>query len=296
MIFGCEAIKFDSPNEVQFILVRKAGDMIVVTAVLCCHNRKDKTLACAEGLYGLRRADGCSLGVVVVDDGSTDGTAEELALLYPGVDLIRGDGSLYWCGGMRVGWRRAAEGDPDYYLLVNDDTELETGALEALLAVVGGADERVIGVGAIRAPETGLGTYGGWRRKGGLRMVPPSGRVESCDTFNANCVLVPRVVYREMGVFHDAYTHAMGDFDYGFQACRRGIKVLQTSGFVGTCERNSLANTWRDRRLGRRERLRKLHHPKAHPWHEAVAYHRRNSGFLWPWRCITPYLRIMIGK
>jgi hypothetical protein len=44
------------------------------------------------------------------------------------------------------------------------------------------------------------------------------------------------------------------------------------------------------------ERLKRLHHPKAHPLREMVVYHRRNSGWLWLWRCVTPYLRILLGK
>jgi GT2 family glycosyltransferase len=59
-------------------------------------------------------------------------------------------------------------------------------------------------------------------------MVPPTGRPELCDTLNANAVLVPGKVYSELGVFHDDYTHGMGDFDCGYQAGRRGARFIQS--------------------------------------------------------------------
>lgn len=195
-----------------------------------------------------------------------------------------------------MAWEHAAKADPDLYLLVNDDTMVGRGALLELLQITGSPASRRIGVGAINDPASGKATYGGRRGANGMILVAPTGQPESCETFNANLVLIPRAVFLELGVFHHAYTHGMGDFDYGFQASRRGIQVLQTPGFVGACSHNSPGGSWLDRTLSRRERLKRLHSPKAHPWKEMVAYHRRNTGWLWPYRCITPYLRILLGR
>ena len=269
--------------------------MIRITALLTCHNRRELTLLCLSQLSALDLPEGTHLDVVLVDDGSRDGTSVIVREKYPEVGILQGDGSLFWCGGMRKAWAHAAIADPDFYLLVNDDTMVERDALLELLKIVPAPDARKIGVGAIQDPTTGFATYGGRRGANGIILVDPTGQPELCATFNANLVLIPRAVFLELGVFHHAYTHGMGDFDYGFQASRRGIQVLQTPGFVGACSHNSPGGSWRDRRLSRRERLKRLHSPKAHPWKEMVAYHRRNSGCLWPYRCITPYLRILLG-
>ena len=267
-----------------------------ISALITCHNRPELTLRGLSQLRVLDLPEGTRLDIVLMDDGSTDGTGAAVHGMFPAVEILHGDGTLYWCGGMRMAWKHAAKRDPEFYLLVNDDTMVERDALLELLKIVAAPDARKIGVGAIQDPTTGFATYGGRRGANGIILVNPTGQPELCATFNANLVLIPRAVFLELGFFHHAYTHGMGDFDYGFQASRRGIQVLQTPGFVGACSHNSPGGSWRDRRLSRRERLKRLHSPKAHPWKEMVAYHRRNSGCLWPYRCITPYLRILLGR
>src|SRR5690606_2779291 len=123
-------------------------------------------------------------------------------------------------------WRAAARDDPDYFLLLNDDTFLFADALAVLLETAGPPCSRRIAVGAIADPRTGRLTYGGVKRSSG--MFTPRGWAEPCDTFNANAVLIPRQVHAEIGGFHSAYTHSMADYDYGFAAGRAGIEVLQT--------------------------------------------------------------------
>jgi GT2 family glycosyltransferase len=162
---------------------------------------------------------------------------------------------------MRVAWSHAAEEDPDYYLMVNDDTLLDPGVLQVLLQLAPSPDDRVIAVAAIRDPDSGRATYGGQRDGSGL--IEPDGRARECDTLNGNAVLVTRAVYREIGMLHGAYSHAMGDLDYGYLAKRHGIRIIQSPGSLGTCPRNSPQNTWMDRSLGRRKRLRLLRSKKG---------------------------------
>lgn len=264
-----------------------------ITALVTCHNRRDHTLACLESLHALDLPEDASLGIVLVDDGSTDGTEEAVRQKFPGVTLLNGDGSLFWCGGMRKAWKRAAEDDPDFYFLINDDTRLERNVITALVNITRGMESRIIAVAAIRDAVTGQKTYGGVR---GNRSAPFSGQPESCDTFNANAILIPRAVYRELGAFHDTYTHAMGDFDYGYQATKRGIRIVQSGEWLGTCSHNSWQGSWKDRSLSRRDRFRKLQEPKGLPWKEWVTYNRRNAGWIWPYRCVSPFLRILLGR
>ena len=85
------------------------------------------------------------LDVFVLDDASSDGTGEAIAEQFPEVTVLRGDGKLYWNGGMRRAFAAAIAGDYDYYLWMNDDTTLDDGALALLLETerqVCGARER----------------------------------------------------------------------------------------------------------------------------------------------------------
>ena len=142
---------------------------------------------------------------------------------------------------MRKAWREAATSNPDFYFLMNDDTLLNSNALQMLLEIAPSPEARIIAVAAIQDPINGEATYGGIRKDEG--MVPASGKTEVCDTFNANAVLIPNAVFQELGMFDEIYTHGMGDFDYGYAATRRGFKVIQSPDFLGECERNSPRST-----------------------------------------------------
>ena len=264
-----------------------------IVAMLTCHNRKNLTLACLSKLRQQRLPSGFSLSFVVVDDGSKDGTADAVLEAFPNATVVRGDGSLYWCGGMRVAWQKAAEFDPDFYLAVNDDTMLDDHALEALLEAMSASPKPSLAVGAIRCHESSQTIYGGIH--GRRRVMAPTGKPELCVTCNGNCLLIPREAYLKLGVFHHSYTHNMGDFDYGYQATKHGFPVYQTSVHVGACSLNSPRNTWEDRNLRRIERLRLLQTPKGLPWREWCEFNFRNSGWRAAYLCINPFLRILLN-
>ena len=55
---------------------------IRVAAVMAVHNRRELTLSCLDSLLA-QRAPGVSLDIFVLDDDSTDGTAEAIARHHP---------------------------------------------------------------------------------------------------------------------------------------------------------------------------------------------------------------------
>ena len=271
-----------------------------VHALITVHDRKGETLSCLERLTA--QAAGVSrLAVVLVDDGSTDGTAAAVRQRFPGVHIVEESGSAYWNGGMRRAFEVARREDPDFYLLLNDDTKLLPGALARLLSthrdLSRGGAQRCIIVGSTLDPVTRTQSYGGWVRGGRLnpariRTVEPGPLPKRCDTMNGNCVLVPRDVVACVGNLDATFTHRMGDLDYGFRAGRAGCSLWVAPGYTGECVANSGKGLWVETSLGTQEQWRRLLGPKGLPPAEWLVFTSRHFGPFWPLHFVWPYLKL----
>jgi GT2 family glycosyltransferase len=239
--------------------------------------------------------DRYAIDVFLVDDGCTDGTSDAVREVWPEATIIQGNGSLYWCGGMRKAWAEAAKTDPDYYLLLNDDTVVFPHAVSCLLEIVESPAHYRIAVAAIAETHTGKIAYGGTRTwKSG--PLEPNGEYQNVETFNANCVLIPSCVFARIGMFFNQYTHGIGDTDYGMMAGRSGVKNIVSKSFLGTCFLNSPCGSWQDATLPRKLRLELMNSPKGLPFKEWHAFCRRNLSLTW-WRYVfSPYIKVFLGK
>lgn len=269
--------------------------MNVIAVLITCHNRRELTVNCVRQIRGQLLPADHELAFFIMDDGSTDGTAGAVRDGFPEVNLLQGDGSLYWAGGMRAAWLEAAKTAPDYYLCVNDDTLIADDCVAVLLAMAGGPTQRVIAVAAICDSKTGETTYGGVINGASPNGLAPLGS-DACETFNCNCALITRAVFDELGTFHEAFVHGLGDFDYGYQAHQRGIFIKLSERFLGTCDANPVTGTWRDVRLGRLKRLGLIQHEKGLPWRLWLLYLRRNFPNCWLRHFVSPYVRILLGR
>jgi len=281
------------------------GQIDRISALITCHNRKSQTLACLASLFNNNLPDEHSLEVLLVDDGSTDGTAQAVRDAYPDVNIIQGDGSFFWNGGMRVAFSAALQQGFDYYLWLNDDTVLYSDTLSRMLATEKLATEEhntaVIVAGSTRDMESGSHTYGGlvvadrWKPLK-FSLVEISEEYSVCDTMNGNCVLIPGSVVDVVGNLDSAFVHAMGDIDYGLRARKAGFLVVTMAGYAGVCSQNGLANTHVDTSLGRMERLEKVRSHKELPLKSWFVFTRRNAGMLWPIYFIWPYVKVLLGR
>jgi len=273
-----------------------------VLAVFTCHNRKEKTIKSIETLVnGNPETD---ISFIAVDDGSTDGTSEALHELKSSsntkIDIIRGDGSLFYSGGMRKGIERAkkllATHDPDAVLLFNDDVEFYDKCLDHAL-------EESLDKVFVGPTEDGQGklTYGGARYnagKGSIKYdtIGPQASDRSCNTFNANFVLIPKDVFIKMPNIDMRFKHSMGDFDLGLELSRAGIGIEVLDNYIGVCLTNSEKGTWEDRSLSRIERIKKKESPKGLPFVQWFYFLKKNFGVKQAIiHSVTPYIKILIG-
>lgn len=266
-----------------------------VTAILASHNRRDRTLECLASYYGQQLAPDVELCAVLVDDGSTDGTADAVGAQFPAVEVISGDGSLFWGQAMERAESIALTGAPDCILWLNDDVVLDSEALSGLLALAAECGEDCIIVGAVRDPATGSVTYSGVRRSGlhplRIELVLPGEQPLEVEMFNGNVVLVPRATSARLGPIDGALGHAAADFDYGLRATRAGIRNLLAPGTIGTCVRDARPRPWLDRSLTAAQRLRLLLGPKGFPPRARARYLMRHGGFAWFLFWLAPYVR-----
>jgi len=105
----------------------------MIFVVIPAHNNRATVLEC---LACLRRQTYRDFRVVLVDDGSTDGTAAAVGQQYPETVILRGDGNLWWAGAMARGVDYAlAQGSAaDGVVALNHDLTFDDDLLDALLA------------------------------------------------------------------------------------------------------------------------------------------------------------------
>jgi GT2 family glycosyltransferase len=90
----------------------------------------------ADCLTSILRQDYGNFRVVVVDNGSTDGSAEMVADKFPGVELVRLNTNQGFARANNVALRRMKNARPEFVAFVNTDVVLEEGWLRALAEFV----------------------------------------------------------------------------------------------------------------------------------------------------------------
>jgi GT2 family glycosyltransferase len=200
-----------------------------VYCVIPVHNRLEVTRRC---LSYLEAQDYCNLQIIIIDDGSTDGTGEYLERCkWPNLTVIAGDGSLWWGGAMHIGIGHVIESaqETDYLLMLNDDVRVETNYVSTLVR------ESVANHGAV------MGSYQREERSGaalgsgyvidywGMRISPVKtlSKGESVNALPARGALYPmRAVFRAGNINIKAFRHYLGDLEYSARIRELGWKLL----------------------------------------------------------------------
>lgn len=206
-------------------------------------------------LESLRRQTVPPAGVVVIDNGSTDGSPAMLARSFPEVEVIRLERNRGFAAAVNVGIRAT---ETSLVALLNNDAVAEPGWLEALVAALDGdrvgmvaskildADDprRIDGIG-LEVDAEGHPRQIGQQQPDG----PPFDSPREVFGPIAAAALYRRELFEEIGVFDERFFAYLEDVDLAWRARRAGWRCVYAPGAVVRHRRASTA-----RRMPRRVR------------------------------------------
>lgn len=208
--------------------------LIRVEIVAPVHNRKALTLLCLQSLLRIN-SNGLDVGIVIVDDGSTDGTSDAIREQFPDVDIVNGDGELWFTEGTNVGVRRALERDPKYILLMNDDQVFDEDFLVTLVETAEQNPRSVVGSllllwdmphKVFQVAPVWSTRHGGWRHWQSQTVWTVPEKPWKVDLIVGNCLLVPAEAMRECGLMNSKRYPNFGDAEYTPRLRKAGWKLV----------------------------------------------------------------------
>ncbi len=107
------------------------SDQLKTLIVILNWNTYEMTRECVQSLSAMT---GDSFEILIVDNGSHDGSLENLRHAFPQLTIIANGRNLGFAAGANVGMKRALDQGADYVLLVNNDTVVQPDLLAELLA------------------------------------------------------------------------------------------------------------------------------------------------------------------
>lgn len=211
-----------------------SGEKVSVEIVTPVHNRKNITLLCLKSLSRLP-TDKCEIHTIIVDDGSTDGTADAIRKQFPEVEIVAGNGELWFTEGTNVGIRAALKRNPDYVMLINDDAVFDADFLNHMVETAEKHPRSVIGSLLLLwdqphklfqvAPVWNT-WLGGWRHWYSQTVWTVPDRPWRVDLIVGNCLLVPVKAFDEAGLMNSKRYPNFGDAEFTPRLKRMGWQLL----------------------------------------------------------------------
>lgn len=199
-------------------------DTPTVYVIVPVYNRKETTLTCLENLK--QSGDLYRYRILIVDDASTDGTAEAVHAQYPEAIVLPGSGDLWWTGAMAQGMQYACDHGADYLFWLNDDCIPGPEALPKLVAFMQTHPDAIVAP-TCYSLEGGdrVAQHNGFLGRSSFAAKP--GEVIEVQGMSGWCVGMPAAVCRRLGPPNAArFPHYNGDDMYILKATRSGFKAF----------------------------------------------------------------------
>jgi GT2 family glycosyltransferase len=211
-----------------------------VVVIVLNWNAWEVTCDCIESLRHVEYPD---FKTVLVDNGSTNDSVQQVANRFPDLPIIRNNANLGYAGGNNVGIRYALQSGAEYVLLLNNDTVVEKTFLAEMVKEAE-SDTR-IGLLSPKifysAPPDRIWYAGGefnlWR---GIATHPGMRRHDDAQnsgtrdcTFATGCaLLINAKLVRQIGDLDESFFMVCEDTDICIRALRAGFRIVYVGSAV----------------------------------------------------------------
>lgn len=204
----------------------------LIYAITLNWNQRVETLDCLQSLSNLEYTN---IQLLLVDNASTDGTADAVYKCFPHVKIITNKKNLGFGAGFNVGIRYALEQGAEHILIINNDARLAPDALRQMLALnqpdVGiiapkiyyaSNPQHIWSLGGMRHPLTYEMTNDG---RGQIDRGQWQQILER-DYFVGCILLFSAKMLKEIGLFDEAFFLYYEDSDLSLRARQAGYRLL----------------------------------------------------------------------
>lgn len=262
--------------------------------VTVVHNRRVVTEAFARVLAAQTSQ---RLTLVLVDDGSSDGTADAVRRILPATVVLRGSGNLWWAGGLQKGlnWLAAQDLAPEApVVFMNDDVSFAPDFLDSALNELEGLPPSQFLV--VPGYQKHAGNFldeaviCDWPR---FRFLPYGAHPEKIDCATTRSLFMRWGDLAKVGGFRpSSIPHYMSDYEFTIRAHRRGITLVPAQTVVAEFN-DETTGTHRRSGASLRQKLQTLFSPRfsfqpvfmgLFVWYSAP----------WPWKVLC-WARILVS-
>jgi len=207
-----------------------------VFVLIVCYNGRDHLADCLNSIVASDDR-GIHPQILVVDNASTDGSAEFLRENFPQIELLQLKRNLGFAGGNNAGWRFILEHHPDvdYVTLLNQDTIVQSGWLAELAGylknrpAVAAAQARImlwpqrelINTAGNHSHFLGFGFVSGYGQPTSERFE----HVAEIDFPSGAAVMIRASALRRAGLFDDLFFQYLEDADLGWKLRQLGYRI-----------------------------------------------------------------------
>ncbi|MGH2541898.1 MAG: glycosyltransferase family 2 protein [Ardenticatenaceae bacterium] len=206
----------------------------MVYIIILTWNNVNVTVACLESVLGLTYR---TYRVMVVDNGSEDGTVAVVRERFPSVAVIENDRNLGFAAGCNVGIRHALAAGAAYVFLLNNDTIVPPDLLDVMVAQAEALPDVGILAPMLRYLDDPTRLwFAGSRRHWltlesvefgplGPRQQTDGAERRAVDYIFGTAMLIPRRVLEDVGLFDEAFFLYYEDMDLCLRIQAAGYRL-----------------------------------------------------------------------